>query len=118
MYLKFARSDIFLAYIICDNYIAGAGPVMQERRGRELSLPQQVCSILPGVNQDFFSPSIRLTINSPLVRYFCDCVLLIFLQIFSVSSELIDFLSALSLYLKASELKASAPPLVFLFTES
>nr|XP_024372185.1 uncharacterized protein LOC112280668 isoform X2 [Physcomitrium patens] len=38
-----------------------------ERRGRELSLPQQVCSILPGVNQDFFSPSIRLTINSPLM---------------------------------------------------
>lgn len=69
---------------------------MQESAGRELSLPQQVCNTVPGANQDFFSPSLRLTINSPLVRFF---VLLNFRTgLFYALSELIGLLYTPSFY--------------------
>jgi protease II len=37
--------------------------VMQ--RGRRLALPQQVCTVTPGANQDFFSSTLRTTVASP-----------------------------------------------------
>jgi hypothetical protein len=42
--------------------------VMQ--RGRRLALPQQVCTITPGANQDFFSSTLRITVASPTVSLF------------------------------------------------
>ncbi|KAG0628383.1 hypothetical protein M758_1G023000 [Ceratodon purpureus] len=70
--------DVFDKHLVLYNRRAGLPCVqildlpLKERicglnGGRELPLPQQVCNILPGANQDFFSSSLRLTINSPLM---------------------------------------------------
>lgn len=40
------------------------------QRGRRLALPQQVCTITPGANQDFFSSTLRITVASPTVSLF------------------------------------------------
>jgi hypothetical protein len=40
------------------------------QRGRQLALQQQVCTITPGANQDFFSSTLRITVASPTVSLF------------------------------------------------